>query len=145
MLVLVTIKKNINSGLFLLLYRILEFLATLNPSWPILSYVCKQATNNKVKVISWIHNSVDQCINASRGGLEELSYADAHWAISRDIFDQYTKEFQPEDIHLVYNPIEKTGYALENANNNNLLLYVGRIDDVKRVDFILMILAVCKN
>ena len=117
----------------------------LATSWPILSYVCKQATNNKVKVISWIHNSLDQCINARRGGLEELSYADAHWAISRDIFDQYTKEFQPENIHLVYNPIEKTGYALENANNNNLLLYVGRIDDVKRVDFILMILAVCKN
>jgi len=118
----------------------------LATNWPLMSFVCKKACENEnIKIVSWIHNQIDRYAADNRGGMELLSYADAHLAICKDIYDTIEKTIQKNNVFLVHNPVERVGAELKKANNTNTLVYIGRIHKVKRLDFILTILGVCKN
>ena len=106
---------------------------------PVMTYICCKALAlsgllGTIPLISWIHGSV-YCY---RGNNEELmSFADAHFAISKEIQSSLKKMFNNKPVYLVNNPVDVDKELIERDTEKLNIIYVGRLTQEKKVDTIL--------
>ncbi len=104
--------------------------------WPITVSVAKIATDAKVKVISWMHGSVEACNEIGLGGYDELKEADAHLAINAVLADKLRQTTKKEVLEVI-NPIDVSRIVYSNIRETYKLAYVGRIANEKNIPFII--------
>lgn len=136
--------------------------------WPLTSVVAEIVRENlykkkgeSFKIVSWMHNRVDEYEKANLGGFSELQYADYHLAINDNTRREFNLYNPGKKVYVLGNPIavdteedivknsyeenqkssqedNKENKQLNNyENKNRQLLYVGRLEYIKRVDIIL--------
>lgn len=108
-------------------------------NWPMMSLACdivRKDLHLDMHIISWVHNIVEEYHKEGLGGIDELLYADSHFAISKDIETAIKTSKNDAVVYLIANPINMQSY--ENYSPNPFTLaYVGRISYIKRIDIIL--------
>ena len=122
----------------------------LATAWPSMCYVAKKSVDElhalQTKVISWLHAPVKRYIDAGYGGYEHLRMADAHLAISQEIYEDLNQHFPDVPVRKIYNPVdfdrcvqvkEKTA-----SKEKRRLYYIGRVSEEKRLDVIIQGVAV---
>lgn len=117
-------------------------------NWPMMVYACAYVREyfhlSQMKLVSWIHSQISVYEKAGLGGAIEVSNADCHLAISRGIADEIRNVKSDAKIFEIGNPVDfpKTEPGV---TSDNLLCYVGRIDDGKGVELILEALSKTKQ
>lgn len=108
-------------------------------NWPAMCVVAdavKRLLHMDYTLLSWVHSDIEEYRKAGLGGVREMLVADAHICISRSN-EKCIKELHPEAvIYYVGNPVNFQKF-IEKPDDTNTLCYVGRLQDVKRVDIIL--------
>lgn len=108
-------------------------------NWPMVSRACAQVRDiikSDMKIISWVHNTICEYDKAGLGNVNDLLYADVHFAISNIIADEIRKKDAKARIYTVWNPV-KTDVEIEKEHKENVIAYVGRLSYIKRLDVIL--------
>lgn len=90
-----------------------------------------------LKVIAWPHCDLKKIISRTPNLREKLSIFDAFYAISDGIATDLSKTLSCNNILKIYNPVE-SGPAIPRKKNH--FLYIGRIDNDKRVKELLQTL-----
>lgn len=108
-------------------------------NWPAMCVVAdavKRLLKLDFRIVSWVHSSIDEYEQSGFGSVREMLMADAHICISRSN-ERRIKELCPDAVtYYVGNPVNMQEF-IEKPIDNNTLCYVGRLQDVKRVDVIL--------
>ncbi|MCR4674480.1 MAG: glycosyltransferase [Lachnospiraceae bacterium] len=117
-------------------------------NWPMMVYACAYVKNffhlDSMKLVSWIHNQIAVYEKEGLGGAIEVSNADYHFAISHGIADEIKAVKADAKIFEIGNPVDFPKVEIKDTDKN-LLCYVGRLDEVKRVELILEALSKTKN
>jgi hypothetical protein len=96
----------------------------------------RRALDTHFIILSWVHSDISQYQAAGLGGINEMLKADAHLCISRSN-EESVKAVCPEAItYLTGNPVHMQTFVGKDPGVNTMC-YVGRLQDVKRVDVIL--------
>lgn len=115
--------------------------------WPMMSLVCKRACQElgaDINVISWTHNDIDKYVLSHYGGVECLEVADANFVLNKKTEMQIKKYNQDLIIYNIGNFVKiKEDYDQKTVSNNTLV-YIGRLDQMKRVDTIIHAIAQSK-
>jgi UDP-D-galactose:(glucosyl)LPS alpha-1,6-D-galactosyltransferase len=95
--------------------------------------------NIKAKIIFWDHGTLHSYFSFQKTKIflsneikNSIKKADAHLVISSDIENLILKINAFAKIYKIFNPIEKYNDKLINRTNQNIFLYVGRIEDVQK-------------
>lgn len=101
-------------------------------------------------IISWMHTQMKFYMDAGYGNWEYLAMADAHFAISQEIYEDIMENLPEAHIEYTFNPVDfdKCVYFEKQKQENPIkhqhrLYSIGRVDEVKRQD--LMICAVAAS
>ena len=118
----------------------------LAAGWPYLNLMARRIVsknNYNTKIISWLHADAKRYESAGFGGMEALMYADAHFAISSEIYNSIIAANAAAEVYRIYNPVDiKLKEAcIKTDVFNGRLLFVGRLSKEKAVDVILYALA----
>lgn len=106
---------------------------------PVMTYICYKALAlskllGTIPLISWIHGS----LYCYRGNNKELmSFADAHFAISKEIQSDLKEMFNDKPVYLVNNPLDVDKKLIERDTEKLNIIYVGRLAKEKMMDTIL--------
>ena len=119
-----------------------DTLLATDPLFVEASYRARQVLRRPIRIISWLHFSVDKLANTT-----SLIKADGHIAISRGIERQLRTLKVSAPIYVVHNPLP---YAFNSTSPQELslnrLLYVGRLNNhQKRLDLLFEALAQVKS
>lgn len=125
----------------------------LATAWPSMCYVAKKASllvdKSDTPVISWLHAPVKRYEDAGYGSYNHLELADAHFAISKKIYEDIQAHFPNDIVEYIRNPVNfeqcitntsTTSNVTTNIGMNNQanrLYYVGRVSEEKRLDVII--------
>ena len=109
--------------------------------WPHLCMVARWVVTDmklNTKIISWLHNPIERYEAAGYGGLNEIRFADAHFAINSEIHRELFRGAVGQDVYRLHNPVH---FSAEHSiiNRQNLerrLLFVGRLYDQKNLDYV---------
>ena len=114
--------------------------------WPYMSVIAKTVSkrlNLPCPVISWCHNPVEIYQRNGYGGYPELSEADAHFAVSKEMEQDIRRHLPDGDVFRVFNPVfireQKKDSFTEDPRNR--LYYIGRLSSEKNVQAIVRGLA----
>ena len=110
--------------------------ATNWPSMCVVADAVKRLLSTDFRIFSWVHSRIAEYEEAGLGGVEQMLVADAHLCISRNNERAILSRQPDAKTFLVGNPVVMQE-LVEEAPDNNTLCYVGRLQDVKRVDIIL--------
>jgi UDP-D-galactose:(glucosyl)LPS alpha-1,6-D-galactosyltransferase len=108
-------------------------------NWPVLSKACAEVRAKRglsCKIVSWVHNRIQIYEETGLGGVQEMLYADAHFAINREIESELKKADPDAKVYLVWNPVDLP-QTVDYKPQPMTLAYVGRLSEIKRVDIIL--------
>lgn len=109
-------------------------------NWPMMSKVCsivRQNHNlNNMKIMSWVHSRIEEYSKAGLGGVEDMLFAEAHFALNSQTQQQLLEADPLAKVYTIGNPVDPPPHMNENPIPL-LLAYVGRIDYTKRIDIIL--------
>lgn len=122
---------------FILKYGMPDICIAIN--WPVMSVVAdtvRKILKVNFKVISWVHNPIIEYKHAGLGGVDEMLCADAHLCISRNNEKNLLNRTKKESVYYVGNPVKMQKF-IERTNGEKQLCYVGRLQEIKRVDIIL--------
>lgn len=126
-------------------------------NWPMMCVVASLARDKAIelglceakgfKVASWIHNKLESYKDAGLGGISHMLYADLHLAINNQIKNQILAQDETASVYVVGNPAQlDEGDSQWNEDElEPVLAYVGRLEEVKRVDIILEALYRARN
>ena len=113
--------------------------AILATAWPFLCYSAKMSIADiatDIPVVSWMHATVSENEKHGYGGVDSLSYADAHFAISETIANEIKRALPEAAVYRVYNPIQNPVIGSKSTDLLKLV-FIGRLVEIKRVDVIL--------
>ena len=130
----------------------------LATTWPSMCDVARRTVDlfpeTDTKIISWLHAPVKRYMDAGYGGYDYLGMADAHLAISTEIYKDLKNHFSQQIVEIIYNPVDFTKCVMDKGRQTdeqdaldikqrqcNKLFYVGRVSEEKRIDVILQGLA----
>lgn len=108
-------------------------------NWPVMCVVAdtvKKILKINFKVISWVHSRIVEYQKAGLGGVQEMLCADAHMCISMNNERLLLQRLEKSCVYYVGNPVMMQSF-IEKQPAKKQLCYVGRLQDVKRVDIIL--------
>ena len=122
----------------------------LATAWPSMCYVAKKAMDElhalQTKVISWLHAPVTRYIDAGYGGYEHLRMANAHLAISQEIYEDLKQHFSDMSIRKINNPVDfewcVQSKTKTSSKGKHRLYFIGRVSEEKRLDVIIQGVAV---
>lgn len=124
-------------GEFLKKYGIPDICIATN--WPIVTEMCHQVRKRygfTYRLLSWVHNSICKYKENGFGGAEVLKNADAHLALSNNICKEIVAEYSDAKVYVIGNPILR-GVAKETFSSDLMLVFIGRLTEIKRLDIIL--------
>lgn len=121
----------------------------LGCAWPYMTYIAKNVAVNlnlPYRIVSWLHAPVQRYIDAGFGGYDSLRFADAHFAISRNLaadLRRHLPEIPVLHIHnpVVLPPVQVSEIKDDTARRGDRLYFIGRIAVEKRLDVIVRALA----
>lgn len=123
----------------------------LATAWPLMTWIARQAVEKaglkSCRVISWLHAPIGQYKTAGYGGTEFLRFADAHFAISRQIADAIHRDMPDALIYPVKNPVagEHIAYSAERSIDRRKLRFVGRLSVEKNIPYLIKAVADAKE
>ena len=89
----------------------------------------------KIPLISWVHSSLSSnSKEVERAVKEKIALFDGHLAISTGIAKEIEEIYQGRNVTVIYNPVEEAELV---KRDKSKLLYIGRIDENKRVTSLL--------
>ena len=132
-------------------------------NWPLMTYVASEVrakANGNFKIVSFVHNKISEYNKAGFGGLSHMLLADGHISINNQIKNEILSTDKAARVYVVGNPVDLPEDTRGNRINDNsvglpkdntlgnineeyalfdkkTLCYVGRIEDIKRLDIIL--------
>ena len=112
--------------------------------WPLMIYVAKAAfatINADCIVFSYLHAPFEQYQEKGVGSIAHLSYADLHLAISNEIADFIYNNVEDAKIYRTNNPLNSGNIHSVNSLVPGTLLFVGRLEKEKNIEFILKAIA----
>lgn len=116
----------------------IDALITLDLSKQFLSnyrFLKKFKEETQTPLLSWIHISLTGSAQSVAQQAKLKSHIfDGHLAISQGLADELKKDYNAQNIALIYNPIDK---APTIPRNPKRFIYIGRITKIKRVDSLL--------
>jgi UDP-D-galactose:(glucosyl)LPS alpha-1,6-D-galactosyltransferase len=108
-------------------------------NWPMVSRACAEVREKNglhMKIVSWIHSTLEIYEQENLGGVKDLLYADAHFAINEQLRQKLLAKDPTARVYMVWNPVELQ--EMKNyAPKDGTLAYVGRLTYTKRLDIIL--------
>lgn len=131
--------EHLVAGYEFMLQKIGEPDICIATNWPLMTLACwivRQRIAGKMKIVSWVHNRIEEYEEAGFGGVKEMLYADVHFAINERIEKQITMCDSKAVVYRIGNPIHPLDHSLYQPKKN-VMAFVGRLDYVKRVDLIL--------
>ncbi len=108
-------------------------------NWPVMCIVAeavRKLLKLDYKIVSWVHSSIIEYKKAGLGGIEEMLCADAHLCISRNNERHLQGKVEETKVYYVGNPVKVQSF-IEKTHGEKQLCYVGRLQEIKRVDIIL--------
>ena len=123
----------------------------LATAWPYMCYVAKKALamngNFTKKVISWLHAPLERYQESGFGGYEHLALANAHFAISKTIYDGIKRALPDSLVYMARNPVDfdkcvKVKNHDEECREGLNLFFVGRVSKEKRLECIVNAISV---
>lgn len=108
-------------------------------NWPVMCVVAetvRRILKSDYKIISWVHSSIAEYKKAGLGGIDEMLCADAHLCISRNNERHLLEYVERTKVYYVGNPVIMQPF-IEKTHGEKQLCYVGRLQEIKRVDIIL--------
>ncbi len=108
-------------------------------NWPVMCVVAdavRKLLKTDYKIVSWVHSRIIEYKKAGLGGVEEMLCADAHLCISRNNERHLLEKVDKTKVYHVGNPVKMQQFV-EEIPTGKQLCYVGRLQDMKRVDIIL--------
>lgn len=87
-----------------------------------------------IPILSWIHGSI-WCYGENYEAF--LSVADAHLAISDELYEQLREISHGKNVYLINNPVDINNELISRNENLMELVYIGRLAKEKKVDIIL--------
>ena len=115
----------------------------LATGWPVICYIAwaamQKGENRKAVIVSWLHNPLEKYQEAGVGDESALAYADAHFAISDQIYRKENRFF-PGKVYRVNNVVDFPAdgdKVYKSREGRRKLYYVGRIEPRKRLDIII--------
>lgn len=112
----------------------------LATGWPKLVPTAKAAvakTGLLVPIVSWLHSTIETYIKMGLGGYEELSHADAHFAINKKIAEKIRHHIEGSKVYTITNPIDKSKLVYSENRDSLKLAFVGRLAPEKNIPFLL--------
>lgn len=97
-------------------------------------FIRLKSSNPSLKLIAWPHCDLQRTIQSVPNYAEKLSIFDAFYAISDGIADTLSHQLKLKNVFTIYNPIKGAPPVIRKTNK---LLYIGRIDEDKRVSELL--------
>lgn len=89
----------------------------------------------KIPLISWVHSSLSSnSKEVERAVKEKIALFDGHLAISTGIAKEIEEIYQGRNVTVIYNPVEEAELV---KRDKSKFLYIGRIDENKRVTSLL--------
>jgi UDP-D-galactose:(glucosyl)LPS alpha-1,6-D-galactosyltransferase len=129
--------------------------------WPFMAYAARGAlralefraasaegnTNNKTKIISWLHAPVETYKQYGTGGIECLSFADSVFVLTNRAKNQILSAIPDMNVELVGNPVDMSGVTpvAQVNSKNRKLKFVGRLSQEKRLDVVIRALALTRE
>lgn len=114
-------------------------------NWPVMvvaASIVNSKLGNPFKIVSWLHSKIDEYHRAGLGGVAHLKYADAHLVINNATGNIIKKYYPDADVYNIGNPVNMQKFV-EKISGENIIAYVGRLSEIKRVDIILE--ALCRT
>ncbi|MDO5403082.1 MAG: glycosyltransferase [Eubacteriales bacterium] len=125
-------------GEFILVHGAPDICVATN--WPLMSAVADVVRKRlavEYKIVSWVHSRIEKYSEAGLGGVAHLMYADAHLAINNHIRDKILEGNSTAKVYVIGNPVKLVDCEDRANEASHVLAYVGRIDEMKRLDIIL--------
>lgn len=113
----------------------------LAAGWPVLVPIARVAVQRRAKVVSWLHGDINAYIKGGFGGFSELSYADAHFCINKDLAQNIAVEIQDSWVFQVRNPVNLDRICFNERRDIHRLSFVGRLATEKRIPYMLQTFA----
>ena len=89
----------------------------------------------RIPLISWVHSSLSSNNKeVERAVKEKIALFDGHLAISTGIAKEIEEIYQGRNVTVIYNPVEEAELV---KRDKSKFLYIGRIDENKRVSSLL--------
>lgn len=89
----------------------------------------------KIPLISWVHSSLSSNNKeVEKAVKEKIALFDGHLAISTGIAKEIEEIYQGRNVTVIYNPVEEAELV---KRDKSKFLYIGRIDENKRVTSLL--------
>lgn len=126
----------------------------LATAWPYMCYVAKKAAflvQKEMLTISWLHEPIVRYEMAGYGSYDSLFLADAHLAISKDIYTDIQNNCKETPVLLIRNPVDFSKIQMRHVQRKvttqekKKLFFVGRLDEQKRVDVIIRAMSLVKD
>lgn len=96
-----------------------------------------------IPLFSWIHLSLTGSSRATAKAVaEKIDLFDGHLAISRGIADELEQQYGAKNVSVVYNPVDAAPLI---TRDKSKFIYIGRIDENKRVHSLLTHLLLLKG
>ena len=121
---------------------------TLATAWPMMSYIAKSAAQKlgaNFPVASWLHASLKRYEESGFGGTEYIKYADLHFAISNEIFQEISVADPDSVIYRINNPVDLSKIHKVNMTVPGTLLFVGRLSKEKNIPAIFNAISIAKS
>ncbi len=112
--------------------------------WPLMIYVAKTALaviDADSIVFSYLHAPFERYQEKGVGSISHLSYADLHLAISNEIADFIYTNVEDARVYRTNNPLNASNIHHVTSLDPGTLLFVGRLEKEKNVEFILRAIA----
>lgn len=108
-------------------------------NWPVMCLVAdwvRKMSGGTYKILSWVHSRIVEYEKAGLGGAAHMACADAHLCISQNNEKNILALDSNAEIYVIGNPIVMQKFV-EGPEREHVLCYVGRLQEIKRVDIIL--------
>lgn len=98
------------------------------------NFIRLKSNNPTLKLIAWPHCDLQRTIKLVPNYAKKLGIFDAFYAISDGIADTLSQQLKLKNVFTIYNPIKEAEQVIRKTNK---FLYIGRIDEDKRVSELL--------
>ncbi len=142
-----------DSDKFIIGYR--EFLLkhgtpdiVLATCFPMMCMVARRALSDigaSCPVVSWLHAPLAEYERAGVGGVQQLQYADLHFAISEDVRLGILDKLPDSHVFRIYNPVKSDKVCFSANRAPGQLAFVGRLSKEKNLSMVLEAIGLAKS
>ena len=112
-------------------------IATVSPMMSIACDAVRKHKGLRMPVFSWVHSEIEKYRDYGHGGVREILYADKHLVINSSMAQEILDVDHTAKVYNIGNPIVHEDIPTYEIPKGNIISYVGRLAEEKRLDIIL--------